>query len=72
MKRKIIWLPVSCLMVAALLVTSCAPAVTEEEEVVTEEEYSAYVSRLGEVDLGTTGDDELETRDCPVAACPVR
>ena len=42
------------------------------QEVITEEEYSAYVSRLGEVALGTAGDDEPETRDCPVAACPVR
>ena len=38
MKKKIVWLVVSCLMVAALVLTSCAPAVTEEEEVVTEEE----------------------------------
>ena len=38
MKRKVVWLLVSCLMVAALLLASCAPAVTEEEEVVTEEE----------------------------------
>ena len=32
MKKKIIWLLVSCLVVAALLLASCAPAVTEEEE----------------------------------------
>ena len=34
MKRKYIWLVVSCFMVAALLLASCAPA-EEEEEVVT-------------------------------------
>ncbi|MFC1864697.1 ABC transporter substrate-binding protein [Chloroflexota bacterium] len=38
MKRKIVWLVISCLMVAALLLASCAPAVTEEEEVVKKEE----------------------------------
>ncbi len=32
MKRKIVWLVVSCLMVAALVLASCAPAVVEEEE----------------------------------------
>ncbi len=32
MKKKAVWLVVSGLMVAALLVTSCAPAVTEKEE----------------------------------------
>ena len=31
MKKKIIWLMVSCLMVGTLVLTSCAPAVTEEE-----------------------------------------
>ena len=36
MKRKIVWLVVSCLMVTALVLASCAPAaVEEEEEVVT-------------------------------------
>jgi len=34
MKRKIVWVVVSCLMVLSLLLASCAPAVTEEEEVV--------------------------------------
>jgi peptide/nickel transport system substrate-binding protein len=39
MKRKIVWLLVSGLMVLALLLASCGPAVTEEEEEeVTEEE----------------------------------
>ncbi|MFC1943454.1 ABC transporter substrate-binding protein [Chloroflexota bacterium] len=33
MKKKIVWLVVSCLMVAALLLASCAPAVVEEEKV---------------------------------------
>ena len=31
MKRKIVWLLLSCLLVAALLLASCGPAVTEEE-----------------------------------------
>ena len=38
MRKKIVWLVVSCLMVAALVLASCGPAVTEEEEVVVEEE----------------------------------
>ncbi len=37
MRRKIVWLVVSCLMALSLVLASCAPAVTEEEEVVTEE-----------------------------------
>ncbi len=32
MKRKIVWLVVSCMMVAALILASCAPAVPEEEK----------------------------------------
>ena len=31
MKKKIIWLVVSCLMVAALVLASCGPAEEEEE-----------------------------------------
>ena len=33
MKKRIVWLVVSCLMVASLVVASCAPAVEEEGEV---------------------------------------
>jgi peptide/nickel transport system substrate-binding protein len=36
MKKKIVWLVVSCLMMVALVLASCGPAVTEEEEEVTE------------------------------------
>ena len=35
MKKKIVWLVVSCLMVLSLVLASCAPAVVEEEEEVT-------------------------------------
>jgi len=38
MKNKVIWLLVSGWMVVALLVTSCAPAAVEEEEIVVPEE----------------------------------
>ena len=39
-KKKIVWLMVSCLLGAALVLASCGPAVTEEEEgVVTPELY---------------------------------
>ena len=38
MKKKLVWLVASCLMVAALVLASCGPAAVEEEEVVVEEE----------------------------------
>jgi len=34
MKRKIMWVVASCLMVLSLILSSCAPAVTEEEETI--------------------------------------
>ena len=46
MKKKIVWLMVSCLMVAALLLASCGPAAEEGEEAVappTEEEAALPV-----------------------------
>ncbi len=43
MKKKIVWLLVTCLMVAALLLASCAPAVVEEEEVIPEEEEEEVI-----------------------------
>ena len=38
MKKRIVWLLLSCLMVVALVLVSCGPSVTEEEEAVVEEE----------------------------------
>ncbi len=38
MKRKIVWVMVSCLMVLSLVMASCAPAAVEEEEKEVEEE----------------------------------
>ncbi|MFC2035170.1 ABC transporter substrate-binding protein [Chloroflexota bacterium] len=38
MKKRVVWLVMSCVMVAVLVLSSCTSAVTEEEEVVTEEE----------------------------------
>ena len=32
MKKRIIWVGISCLMVAALVLSSCQPAVVEEEK----------------------------------------
>ena len=46
MKKKIIWLVMSCLMVAALVLTSCGPAAVEEEEAVPEEEGPKYGGTL--------------------------
>ena len=47
MKKKIVWLTLSCLMALSLVVASCGPAVTEEEEeeeVITEEEEEEEVT----------------------------
>ncbi len=44
MSKKIVWLVVSCLMVAALVLASCSPAVTEEEK----EEVHAVVIQFVE------------------------
>ncbi len=48
MKKKILWLALSCLMVAALVLGSCAPAVTEEEEVAppVEEEEEVTITEV--------------------------
>lgn len=57
MTRKIVWLVVSCLMVAALVLGSCAPAVVEEEEeVVTPvvEEEEVVVEEEGPVMVRNT------------------
>ena len=43
MKKKIVWLAVSCLMVLSLVLASCAPAVEEEEEVTAPEEEEVVV-----------------------------
>ncbi|MFC2016763.1 hypothetical protein ACFLUF_03510, partial [Chloroflexota bacterium] len=57
MKKKIVWLLVSCLMVAALVLGSCAPAVTEEEkeEAVTEEEKEEVVTEGKEMVTNSVG-----------------
>ncbi len=43
MKKKTVWLILSCLMVLSLLMVSCAPAVTEEEEVIAPPEEEVVV-----------------------------
>jgi len=43
MKRKIVWLVPSCLIVLSLVLASCAPAVVEEEEEVVPEEEEELV-----------------------------
>ena len=48
MRRKTVWLAMSCLMVAALVLSSCASA-DEEEEVVVPEEEVAVVEGGGEL-----------------------
>ena len=54
MRKKIVWLVVSCLMAASLLLASCGPAaVEEEEEVVTP----------GEEEVVTPGEEEAVTEE---------
>jgi len=61
MKKKVVWLVVSCLMVAALLLASCGPA-EEEEEVVT----PPPAEEEGEV----VPPEEEEEEEPPVVAGP--
>ena len=46
------------------------------QEVVTEEEYQAYVKTLDEIelndDIGITDFDDLDDEECQTGACPVR
>lgn len=43
------------------------------QEVVTKEDYEAYVSQLGEVDLGDANSfDELQDEGCATGQCPIR
>jgi len=49
MKKRMVWLLVSCLMVAALLLASCAAAEEEEEVVIPEEEEEVVVVEEEEV-----------------------
>jgi len=67
MKKKSIWLVVSCLMVAVLVMTSCGPAVTEEEEeeLVTEEAVSLPEEEPAEM---PTGDETITFPDENLAA----
>jgi len=53
MKKKTVWLVVSCLMVAALLLASCAAAEEEEEEVVTPSEEEEVVTPAEEEEVVT-------------------
>ena len=52
MKKKIVWLILSCLMVAALVLTSCAPAAVEEEEVVLPEEEEVVEEEVAPPEKG--------------------
>ncbi|MFC2035350.1 ABC transporter substrate-binding protein [Chloroflexota bacterium] len=65
MKRKAIWLAMSCLMVAALVLSSCASAVTEEEEVVTEEEVVVTEEEIvvTEEEVVVTEEEEVVTEE---------
>ncbi len=55
MKKKIIWVGVSCLMMVALLLVSCAPSVTEKEVAPPAEEAPAAKLLLS---IGETGQSD--------------
>ena len=42
------------------------------QEVVTPEEYDAYVAQLGEIELEPADSDLTEEESCPTGACPAR
>ncbi len=51
MKKRVIWMVLSCLMVVALILASCAPAAPAEEEEVVAEGPEMVKVRLTKVDL---------------------
>jgi len=55
MAKRIVWLVVSCLMVAALLLASCGPAEVEEEVVTPEEEEEV----VAEEEVAVTEEEEM-------------
>jgi len=61
MKKKAIWLMMSCLMVASLLLASCAPAAEEEAEVTTgEEEIVVTEEEVAEEEVVVTEEEVAE------------
>jgi len=60
MKKKVMWLMVSCLMVAALVLASCAPAAPPEEEAAPVEKEEAIVTPEEEV---VTEEEEVVTEE---------
>lgn len=42
------------------------------QEVVTEEEYMAYVSKLETVDIAASDSDDVEGTGCTMGGCPIR
>lgn len=66
MKKKIIWVVISCLIVAATVLASCSPPATEEEEaappkeeVATEEEIATEEEVTAEEEAATTSKDNV-------------
>lgn len=63
MAKKVIWSMVSCLMVAALVLASCVPAVTEEEDVVIPEEEVEEEGEAAPAPTPTVGELEVHFID---------
>ena len=66
MKKRIVWLIVSCLMALSLVLVSCGPAATEEEEVVKEEEVPTYEEPLSIGETARTSKIEVTILDAIV------
>ncbi len=60
MKKRIVWLIVSGLMALSLVLTSCGPAVTEEEEVTKEEESAAKEEAAAKEEVVTKEEEAAE------------
>ena len=70
MKKKVVWLLVSCLMVAALLLVSCTPALTKVKAAAPAEEVR--LSELEEIHfelLGATGGPTTDVALVDIAGC---
>jgi len=60
LKRKIIWLAVSCAMVASLVLTSCAAEVTEEEAVT---EKETVTEKMAETEKGAVTEEKVTEKE---------
>ena len=67
MKKKILWLTVSCVMALSLVLASCAPAATEEKEVVEEKEAKVATEEAKEVTAPAPVEEEKKPVSITIA-----